>query len=43
MLKEKWLEKKNQMLADKINVTEFFVKLFDQYPESLKLYKKVLR
>jgi predicted glycosyltransferase len=35
-LKEEWQYRRNKMLADKIDVTAFFVSLIENYPESIK-------
>ncbi len=39
-LKEQWQEKREKMLADKIDVTAFLVWFFENYPESVKVMKE---
>ena len=39
-LKQEILNRRNKMLSDKINVTDFLIWLIDRYPESLRIIKK---
>jgi len=39
-LKEQWINKRQRLLADKIDVTQFMVDFIENYPESLKKYRK---
>lgn len=38
-LKEEWLKRRDKLLAEKIDVTEFFVWFVDKYPQSLEIMK----
>lgn len=39
-LKEQWAKKRQILLAEKIDVTQFMVDFIDNYPESLKQYQR---
>ncbi len=39
-LKEQWQEKRQKMLADKIDVTEFLVWFIENYPESVRVMRE---
>lgn len=39
-LKEQWAEKRERLLADKIDVTQFMVDFIENYPESLSRYRE---
>ncbi len=39
-LKEKWAEKRQKLLADKIDVTRFLVDFIENYPESFEEYQR---
>jgi predicted glycosyltransferase len=39
-LKEEWQAKRERLLSDKIDVTEFMVKFIENYPESFNKYKQ---
>jgi len=39
-LKKEFIARRDKMLSDKINVTDFLIWLIDQYPESLRILKK---
>lgn len=38
-LKKEWLDRRNKMLSDKIDVTAFMVWLLEKYPESINIMK----
>ena len=39
-VKERWKEKRDKMLADKIDVTAFLVWFVENWPDSFKIMKK---
>ena len=39
-LKEQWKIKRDRLLADKIDVTAFYVWFIENYPESAKIMRK---
>ena len=39
-LKDQWVRKRQKLLADKIDVTEFMVDFIENYPESFRKYKE---
>jgi predicted glycosyltransferase len=39
-LKEQWAKKRQKLLSDKIDVTQFMVDFIENYPESVKEYKE---
>ena len=39
-LKEKWQEKRDLMLKDKIDVSQFFVWFIENYPESARIMRE---
>ena len=41
-LKEKWAKKREGLLADKIDVTQFMVDFIENYPESFVKYKQTI-
>ena len=42
-LKEKWAKKRQRLLADKIDVTQFMVDFIEHYPQSFYRYKEESR
>ena len=40
--KKQWKIKRDRLLADKIDVTEFYVWFIENYPESAKIMRKIL-
>ena len=38
-LKQEWSKKRQRMLAEKIDVTQFMVDFIEEFPESLKRYR----
>jgi uncharacterized protein len=39
-LKEEWISKRDNMLSDQIDLTNFMIWLFENYPESIKILEK---